>query len=94
MAPEQLSSPHCVTPSSDVYALGVSWYEMLTNEKLHPQAVGAKAFRPATEDRDIAAVINRMLLYRPEERPTIVEITGILDAFSKRANEQRTLAPA
>ena len=50
MAPEQLASPHEAAFASDIYALGISWIEMLTCTKPDPATVGAgdSATRRAT----------------------------------------------
>jgi serine/threonine protein kinase len=74
MAPEQRQTPHKVTPASDVYALGISWYEMLTQATPDPTAVGAKQFPPATTNSVAAELINRMLSYSPGERPSVGEL--------------------
>jgi serine/threonine protein kinase len=74
MAPEQSRTPHQVTPATDVYALGVSWYEMLAGVTPHPADVAAQHFPPATSDAAVGALIAKMLSYIPTHRPSISEL--------------------
>lgn len=87
MAPEQRQSPHDATPLSDVYEVGVTWYEMLTGTTPDPAAVGAQAFSDPTVLDSVNALIRRMLQFRPTERPTADELVGIIplirDALTK-----------
>jgi serine/threonine protein kinase len=80
MAPEQRRNPHQVTPASDVYALGISWYEMLTGIMLDPAAAGAGQFDPPTSDSEIAAFIRNMVRFNPKERPTVTELLAFANS--------------
>lgn len=78
MAPEQRSSPHGATPMSDVYALGVSWYEMLTGNTPDPAAIGAQMFPDPCHNADVNSVIRRMLRFDANERPTVADVLALL----------------
>lgn len=78
MAPEQQESPHEAVPASDVYALGVSWIEMLSGKLPSPQAVGALAFELPNLPGNVVDLVRRMVAYHPEERATLEEITTLL----------------
>ena len=82
MAPEQQESPHNVGPSCDIYALGVTWIQMLAGEVPAPQAVGAGAYEIPALRGDIAGTIRAMCAYRPSDRPTLEEINrGLRDVY-------------
>jgi len=74
MAPEQRATPHQATALSDVYALGVSWYEMLTGRTPDPASVAAQRFPPATSNAGVEALIRRMLSFDPPSRPSISDL--------------------
>ena len=78
MAPEQQEDPHEAIPASDIYALGVTWIEMLTGTLPSPQAVGAMAYAQPTEDAKISDLIGQMIKYDPENRPSVLKIQTIL----------------
>ena len=78
MAPEQRQSPQDVIPQSDVYALGISWYEMLTGRTPDPAAVGAQAMVDPCDDQRANDLIRRMINYTPSRRPKISEIVDAL----------------
>src|SRR6266446_9296636 len=71
MAPEQRSSAHEVLPESDVYALGMTWYQMLTTRLPDTAFVAAKKYPSATDVKLVDNLIRDMLSFSPEERPTI-----------------------
>lgn len=79
MAPEQQEDPHEAVPASDIYALAVSWIEMLTGLLPSPQAIGANAYKFPNDCEDIRIMINRMLSYNPEDRPALMEIKSVLN---------------
>lgn len=83
MAPEQRQSPHDATPFSDVYELGVTWYEMLTGTTPDPAAVAAQAFSDPSMIDSLNSLIRRMIRFVPSERPTVDEVLNTL--FSIRA---------
>jgi len=74
MAPEQSRTPHQVTSATDLYALGVSWYEMLTGITPHPADVAAQQVPLATSDTTVGVLIPKMLSYVPTHRPHISEL--------------------
>lgn len=74
MAHEQREAPHEATTASDVYALGISWYEMLTAKTPDVQAVAAKAFPDPCSDSATNALIRQMVEYEQSKRPTVDEI--------------------
>lgn len=78
MAPEQRRSPHEATPSSDIYALGVTWYEMLTGETPDPAEVGARQFAPPTSNQEVRKLIDRMLRFAPSDRPLVADLLSQL----------------
>ena len=80
MAHEQRVAPHEATAASDIYALGISWYEMLTGETPDPFVVGAKAFADPSADSQTNALIRQMLEFEQSKRPTA---DAILTAMSK-----------
>jgi len=80
MAPEQRRNPHQVTPASDVYALGISWYEMLTGITLDPAAAGAGQFDSPTSDSEVAAFIRRMVAFNPKDRPTVADLLSFINS--------------
>lgn len=74
MAPEQQESPHNAVKASDVYALGVSWIELLTGEVPSPHAVGAGQY-PLPELRSgVDKLLRNMLKYNLTERPSLIDI--------------------
>lgn len=74
MAPEQQEAPHNAIPASDVYALGVSWIELLGGIRPSPQAIGASAYKLPAIDSGISDLLKRMHSYNPSDRPAIPEI--------------------
>jgi serine/threonine protein kinase len=80
MAPEQLQAPHSATSKSDVYALGVSWYQLLTGTLPSPAQFAARKCPPPCEDTAIATLIADMTSYAPEDRPSLDAIDATLAA--------------
>jgi len=74
MAPEQRRSPHNATPVSDVYSLGVTWYQMLTGDTPDPAAVGARQFASPCSNQDVSKLIGRMLSFTPSDRPSVGDL--------------------
>ena len=83
MAPEQQEAPHNAINVSDIYALGVSWIEMLAGTPPSPQAIGAKAYNLPHTKKGISEVISRMCSYNPNDRPSLREIHEIITAGYK-----------
>jgi len=78
MAPEQQESPHEATPASDVYALGITWYQLLTGKILTPAQIHARRFAPPSDNDAVNNVIGRMIRYDIVERPQLDEIVAVL----------------
>jgi serine/threonine protein kinase len=74
MAPEQRVHPHEAASASDIYALGISWYEMLTGQTLDPSFVAAKAFEDPCADHETCGLIRQMLEFDQSKRPTADDI--------------------
>lgn len=74
MAPEQLRAPHEATPFSDIYALGVTWYELLTRDVLSPAAFGAGAVPAIPAWPKARDWIVRMTSYEPSGRAALSDV--------------------
>lgn len=74
MAPEQQESPHKAVKASDIYALGVSWIELLTGKVPSPQAIGAGKYQVSEVRPGVAELLANMLKYSPTERPSLIDI--------------------
>lgn len=83
MAPEQQETPHDATINSDTYALGVTWYELLTNELPSPQRFMAKAISPIAKAPEAYDMILRMTLFDPTARPSMKEIRALAAKLAK-----------
>jgi serine/threonine-protein kinase len=81
MSPEQRRQPHQVTPASDIYAMGVSWYEMLTQVTPDPADVAAQYFPPATTDSKANELIKRMMSFKPTDRPSVSELLEKIESI-------------
>ena len=78
MAPEQQAAPHEAEAASDLYALAVSWIQMVTGSLPSPQAVGAREYEMPLGKKKIVDIINRMLSYKPQDRPCVDEVIAAL----------------
>ncbi len=78
MAPEQRVAPHEATAASDIYALGISWYEMLTGQTLDPSFVAAKVFADPSSDDGTNGLIRQMVEFDQSKRPTAEDILKTL----------------
>ena len=78
MAPEQQESPHDAVEASDIYALGITWIELLMGTVPAPQAVGAGAYQLPAIRKEVANLIQRMCSYDPATRPSLSEIESVL----------------
>lgn len=83
MSPEQQEAPHAAIPASDIYALGVSWIEMLVGTRPSPQAVGASAYILPAIDTRIRELLKRMHSYNPPDRPSVFEIRDMIQSIYK-----------
>jgi serine/threonine-protein kinase len=82
MAPEQQQDPHDAVPASDVYALGISWIEMLTGQLPAPHAVGANQYPRPCEDAAVTDMIRRMVAYSPGQRPSLSEVKALAERLA------------
>jgi serine/threonine protein kinase len=83
MAPEQQQDPHEAVESSDVYALGVSWIEMLSGDLPAPHAIGARQYPRPSRDDAVSTIIQRMVSYAPSERPTLAEVRSVVHGLAR-----------
>jgi serine/threonine protein kinase len=74
MAPEQQRAPHEASAASDIYALGVSWIELLTGAAPPPQASISGDYELPGASEVVKAIVARMLAYKTTERPSLVEV--------------------
>lgn len=82
MAPEQLEDAHAVGTPSDVYALGVTWYELLSGFVPPPQAFAAGRVREACTVASINQLIRRMTSYDAFNRPGLDEVIKVATRHS------------
>ena len=83
MAPEQREDPHDVDSRSDVYSLGITWYEMLTGRVPDPTAVGARALAPPTKIDVVDELIVEMISYSAGSRPTVAAMIRRIGRFAE-----------
>jgi serine/threonine protein kinase len=74
MAPEQQESPHNAVEASDIYALGVSWIELLTGKVPSPHAISARGYQIPKVRSGVAELLANMLKYNSTERPSLADI--------------------
>lgn len=101
-APEQAADPAAVSPATDLYGLGCSWYEWLTGDppfRGEPQelleAHARKPVPPIPEalgvPRAVEAVVLRLLKKEPRQRyATAEELLDALDRAMPRAGRRPT----
>lgn len=83
MAPEQLKSPHAATSESDIYAFGVSIYEMLTGSYSTPSDFAAgRIERTKDISDDFFRLILDMTKYDYSERPSSSDVLRKLIAMT------------
>lgn len=92
MAPEQQDAPHEVREPCDVYALGVSWYELLTNTLPSHSAFTNGKTKAPSGDAKRNAMIRAMTQYDQEQRPSIDDVLRFLgvepEDFAGTVSEQ------
>ena len=82
MSPEQRRSPHDVGARSDVYALGITWYQMLTSRAPDPAEAGAGVVPPPTEIDPINNLILDMIRFQAADRPTVDKLARMVGDLS------------
>lgn len=82
MAPEQQQNPHEAVPASDIYALGISWIEMLTGNVPAPQSVGAAQYPRPSAEEVVCEQIKKMVAYSPDSRSSLEEIASVVKRFA------------
>ncbi len=102
MSPEQAAGAGTVTDRSDVYSLGVMFFELLTGQAPFTANSVAALMRqhitkpppplPKGTPTALSALISQMLAKEPEERPTMQQVVERLDNDRATAGEQ-TAAP-
>ena len=78
MAHEQRVAPHEATAASDMYSLGISWYEMLTGDTPDPAVAAAKAFSDPCSDAQTNTLIRQLLEFEQSKRPTSSRLLSAL----------------
>ena len=99
MAPEQVAG-HDVSAATDIYAIGEIFYEMVSGRRLFQgdriqmmtQKLGGTA--PSIDLPDdlegqevVRALIDQCLKVQPDERPTIVDVTGYMNEILAHQSE-------
>ena len=78
MAPEQFQDPNAATVQSDIYALGIMFYEMLTGKVPGRRSPMPSSFYPEIP-RKLDDIFDRMSMDEPEDRYQSVE--AVLEDF-------------
>ncbi len=79
MAPEQSDNPASVTQASDIYALGVTWYETLTLDYMSPAKIASRTFADPCDIEEITLCLRKMLDYSPANRPSARDVLSVVD---------------
>ncbi len=83
MAPEQSDNPASVTQASDIYALGVTWFEMLTLDYMSPAKIASRTFTDPCDTEEITRCIRKMLDYNPASRPTAKDVLNVVEKVQR-----------
>jgi serine/threonine protein kinase len=87
LSPEKISLEKSYNKPSDIWALGVLYYELLigtspfrvpNNEKTHEKIVNCDIVFPETMDKNDVDIIKKILLIDPDTRPTARELVDML----------------
>lgn len=81
MAPEQGEDAHNITGAVDVYALGITWYELLTATQPNPRAVSARRLDAPTDNEKVNTLIMQMTEYDSGDRPSPPELLTELNSI-------------
>ncbi len=105
MAPELCTFEDDAGPASDLFSLGVTMFEMLTGRLPYPTGTVEQTFRRHRCDppadlrahrpdlpRPLAAVVERLLARRPEDRPRVARVVQQLVALEIAALRWRRSA--
>src|SRR4029079_8085027 len=109
MAPEQIAQPEAVSPATDIYGLGVIFYELLTGRppfrgsvlsvmaqaQAHP-VPPPRTLCPTLDER-VADVCLKMLAKSPGDRPRsmneVVELLEIIDGSERAPVDRASTRP-
>ena len=64
--------------AADVYALGVTFIELLSGVVPTPHAIGARAFADPSDDPGLNELIRHMVSFAAHDRPSLAEIKARL----------------
>jgi serine/threonine protein kinase len=82
MAPEQVDDAHSAEPASDVYAFGVTLFEMVTGTVPTPHRVVAGDLGSPSDLPKLNRLITQMTSYRAADRPSVAEVHAELASIA------------